>query len=93
MTKKHTDNKNIESNVARGFAFEKSNYIIMIIGIVVLGLGYLLLIGGGASSPDEFSYKLFNTRRLVIAPILMVLGFLIEIYAILHRPKQKSDKE
>ncbi len=73
------------------FAFEKINYIWMLIGIALLALGYILLAGGGAKSPDEFNYSLFDTRRLVIAPILMVGGIVVEIYAILLKPKKKQE--
>jgi len=73
------------------FAFEKINYIWMLIGIALLALGYILLVGGGAKSPDEFNYSLFDTRRLVIAPILMVGGIVVEIYAILLKSKKKPE--
>lgn len=72
------------------FAFGKENYIWMIIGVVVLILGYILLVGGGSSNPDEFNYALFNTRRLVIAPILIVGGLVIEVYAIMKKSKTKQ---
>lgn len=72
------------------FAFGKENYIWMIVGVVVLILGYILLVGGGSSSPDEFNYALFNTRRLVVAPILIVGGLVIEVYAIMKKSKTKQ---
>lgn len=75
------------------FAFEKINYIWMLIGIALLALGYILLIGGGSNNPDEFNNALFDTRRLVIAPILMVAGIIVEICSILLRPKKKSQDE
>jgi hypothetical protein len=73
------------------FAFERINYIWMLVGVALLILGYILLVGGGAKTPDEFNYSLFDTRRLVIAPILMVLGIAVEIYAILLKPKNKGE--
>lgn len=91
--KKNTNSKNIVENTpAKGFAFEKINYIWMLIGLALLALGYILLIGGGANSPDEFNYSLFNAQRLVVAPILMVLGLGVEVYAILLKPKQKNNE-
>ena len=54
---------------------------------MVLILGYILLSGGGSENPDEFNYALFNTRRLVIAPILIVGGLVIEVYAIMKKSK------
>ena len=49
--------------------------------------------GGGSDNPDVFNEALFNTQRMVIAPILMVLGIVVEIYAILLKPKSKVDKD
>lgn len=91
--KKSTNSKVIVENThAKGFAFERINYIWMLIGLALLALGYILLIGGGAKSPDEFNYSLFNAQRLVVAPILMVLGLGVEVYAILLKPKQKNNE-
>lgn len=84
--------KTTETKSNFGFAFEKINYIWMIIGLILLGLGYILLIGGGADSPDTFNYSLFDAQRLVIAPILMVLGLVVEVYAILKKPKQSKEQ-
>ncbi len=69
------------------FAFGKQNYIWMIIGVVVLILGYILLSGGGSKDPNVFNDALFNTRRLLIAPILIVGGLVIEVYAIMKKSK------
>ena len=59
--------------------FTKKNYLWVIIGIVVLAVGMILMIGGGSSDPDVFNEAMFNTRRLVVAPILILAGFIIEI--------------
>lgn len=77
-----TKNSNIE------FAFGKQNYILMIIGIVVLAIGYILLSGGGSDDPNVFNYDLFNFRRLVLAPLVIISGFIIEIVAIMKRPRK-----
>jgi hypothetical protein len=69
------------------FAFGKQNYIWMIIGVVVLILGYILLSGGGSEDPNVFNDALFNTRRLLIAPLLIVGGLVIEVYAIMKKSK------
>ncbi len=71
------------------FAFTKENYLWMIIGVVLLVLGYILLIGGGSKDPDTFNYSLFNARRLVIAPILIVGGLVVEVYAIMKKSKKE----
>lgn len=75
------------------FAFGTINYIIMGIGLVVLLIGYLLLRGGGSDDPNVFNYEMFNSRRLVVSPIFIVLGFIIEIVAIMFKPKQKTNNE
>jgi uncharacterized membrane protein len=69
------------------FAFGKENYILMLIGFVVLFIGYLLMIGGGSNDSNEFSYALFNTQRMVVAPLVLLAGFTIEFIAIMKRPK------
>ena len=69
------------------FAFGKENYILMIIGFVVLFIGYLLMIGGGSNDPNVFNYDLFNAQRMVIAPLVLLAGFAIEFVAIMKRPK------
>jgi hypothetical protein len=57
----------------------------MLIGFVVIGLGFVLMSGGTAATPDEFSYDIFSWRRITLAPIVVVAGFAFEIYAILKR--------
>jgi uncharacterized membrane protein len=72
------------------FAFDKQNYILMIVGFVVVLLGYILMSGGKTDDPAVFSDAIFNFRRITLAPILIVIGFGIEIYAILKKPADKS---
>jgi len=69
--------------------FTKKNYMWVVIGIVVLVIGMLLMIGGGSDDPDVFNEAMFNTRRLVIAPILILAGFGIEIYAIMLKDNKQ----
>lgn len=80
--------KNPENSVKKeGFAFGKENYLFMIIGIVVIIIGNLLMIGGGSNDPNVFDPEIFNSRRLTIAPIVILTGFVIEIFAIMRKPK------
>lgn len=81
------NSKNTES---AQFAFHKQNYILVIVGLVVLGIGFLLMIGGGSDDPNVFNYSLFDFQRLTLAPILILIGYVIEIFAILWRPKAKQ---
>lgn len=71
--------------------FRKINYILMIVGVILLAIGYILLSGGAAESPDVFTGEIFNVRRLRVAPIFMVIGLVIEIFAIMYHPKTKSE--
>ena len=64
----------------------------MIIGVVLLIIGYFCIAGGAAESPEQFNPEVFNTRRIVVAPILILLGLVTEIFAIMWRPKVKEDQ-
>ncbi len=61
------------------------NYLILVVGFLVVLLGFALMSGGGSSSPDEFNYAMFSFRRITLAPILVVGGFVIEIVGIMKR--------
>lgn len=68
--------------------FDKINYILLIVGLVVLTIGFMLLSGGKSPNPNEFlPDELYSFRRITLAPIVIVLGFLIEMYAIMRVPK------
>jgi hypothetical protein len=70
------------------FIFDKSNYIIMVVGVVVIFLGFALMSGGGTTDPNVFpESELYSFRRITLAPIVVMIGFGIEIFAILKRPK------
>ena len=62
----------------------RRNYVL---GFAVILLGFVLMAGGGSDSPDEFNYAMFSWRRITLAPILVIGGFVIEIYAIMRRYK------
>ena len=79
--------ENQNNNV--GFAFQKINYILMGVGLLILAIGYILLSGGGSDDPNTFNYAMFDTQRLFVAPILIVLGFVVEIVAIMFKGKNK----
>ncbi|HEY8387825.1 MAG TPA: DUF3098 domain-containing protein [Parasegetibacter sp.] len=68
--------------------FGKQNYIWMIVGIVILTLGMILMAGGKSADPNVFlDDEIYSFRRITLAPIMIVGGLLIEIYAIFKRPK------
>jgi len=69
------------------FAFTKNNYILLIIGLIFIASGIILMIGGGAENPAEFSDAIFDFQRLTLAPILLAIGFIIEIFAVIYKSK------
>ena len=68
--------------------FNKMNYILVLVGILVIALGMVLMIGGGSSDPDVFNEKMFDFQHLTLAPILILLGVVVEIVAIFWRSKK-----
>jgi hypothetical protein len=71
-----------------GFAFARENYMILIAGILIIGIGYLLMIGGGSDDPNVFSTEIFSTRRITVAPIVCLIGFSTVLYAIMRKPRE-----
>jgi Protein of unknown function (DUF3098) len=68
--------------------FGKENYIWMLAGLLVLALGFFLMAGGKSNNPNVFNAKeVYSTTRITIAPILIIAGFIIEIAAIMKKPK------
>lgn len=61
------------------------NYILIGFGLVIIILGMVLMCGGGSPNPDEFNYAMFSWRRITLAPIFIVGGFVFEIYAIMKK--------
>ena len=69
------------------FAFTKQNYMLLLVGVALICAGLLLMIGGGSDDPTIFSDKIFDSQRLTLAPVLIAAGFIVEIFAIMHKPK------
>ena len=69
------------------FVFGRINYILMIAGIVLIFLGYVLMAGGGSDDPNVFNPTIFDTQRTTIAPIVVILGYALEVVAILIKAK------
>ena len=65
------------------FIFKKRNYKIMILGLIIIAVGFILMSGGGSEDPNIFSPDIYNFRRIRLAPSLVLLGLGIQIYAIL----------
>lgn len=73
-----------------GFALGKENLKLMVIGFVIIVVGFLLMTGGKSSDPSVFNPEIFSFRRITLAPMVVLFGFLFEIYAIMK--KTKSEK-
>ena len=80
-------NKKKDENAdnASQMPFNKSNYLWVIVGVVLIALGFILMAGGGSDDPNVFNDSMFGFRRLTLAPILCLLGFAVEIYAIMKK--------
>ena len=70
------------------FVFKKKNYMILIAGLVSILLGITLMIGGGSEDPAKFSEEIFNFQRLTLAPILILSGFVMGVFAIMIKSKK-----
>lgn len=77
---------------AQTFLFDKENYMWMIGGIVLILVGFMLMAGGKSANPHEFNYaEIYSFRRITLAPIIVLFGFGIEIYAIMKKPKETNE--
>ena len=65
----------------------------LLMGLVVMGAGFVLMMGGGTVEPDNFNWAMFDFRRLVAAPLVIICGIVIEIVAIMRRPTDSDNTE
>lgn len=79
--------KNKKTN--KTFVFEKKNYLIMIIGLLFIATGFVLMSGGASDDPNVFNPEIYNFQRIRLAPTLVLIGFAIQVYAILFSSKKK----
>jgi|TARA_B110000977_G_C10994487_1_gene461315 hypothetical protein len=68
-----------------GFLFTKKNYQLMLLGIAFIVIGFILMWGGGAGDDTSFNPEIFSFRRITLAPIFILVGFVIEIFAIMYK--------
>lgn len=69
------------------FLFSKRNYLIMAVGLVFIVIGFVLMAGGGSTDPKVFNEEIYNFRRIRLAPTLVLIGFAVEVYAVLYKDK------
>ena len=92
MAKK--DNKKQDTPPPATFAFTRENYRILLIGIAILVVGFLLMIGGGTDDPNKFNGdELFSFRRITLSPMVILVGFVVVLFAILKKPKKENTSE
>ena len=70
-----------------GFVFSKVNFQLLIISVITIVIGYALMAGGKSDDPNKFSEEIFNFQRITLAPIIVLAGYAIGIYAILKKSK------
>ncbi|MCU0408732.1 MAG: DUF3098 domain-containing protein [Bacteroidales bacterium] len=80
--------KEKEKGENTGFALPRENYRLLGIGFLIIVAGFLLMLGGKSESPDKFSEDIFSFRRITLAPLVVLAGFIFEIWAIMRKPKQ-----
>lgn len=73
--------------VKSDFVFGKENYILMIAGLLVIAVGFMLMSGGKSEDPNVFNPEIFSSRRIIVAPMVVLVGFVIEVFAIFRSPK------
>lgn len=88
VPKKTETRKTEESKVEMPFG--KKNYRFLLIGVGLIALGFLLMVGGKSTDPNVFNEEVFSFRRITLAPILVLAGFVVEIYAIMLKPQKEA---
>jgi uncharacterized membrane protein len=86
-----SSNTNPSTSKRKPPLFAKENYILMIIGVLLIVIGFVFM-AGGAQSGNEFDYdEIYSPMRITIAPIIVVLGFIVEVVAVFYRSKNMKD--
>ncbi|MFO8087679.1 MAG: DUF3098 domain-containing protein [Bacteroidales bacterium] len=102
QTKKSSKAKNVnpDPRQKRGgdvsyedFTFGRQSYMLLFVALFLIALGFILMSGGGSDDPNVFSEEIFSRRRITVAPILVLSGYVVGIFAIMKRPSQKTDKD
>ncbi|KWW25723.1 MAG: DUF3098 domain-containing protein [Bacteroidales bacterium] len=89
MAKEIKKKENLETtDEQKVMPFGRQNYIIVLIGIALLVLGFILMLGGGSNDPDVFNEKMFDFQHITLSTILILAGFVVEIIAIFWRGKK-----
>ena len=76
----------------RNLAFDRINYILLVVGMAVVVIGFILMSGAG-STESAYNPDIFSARRIKVAPVICLIGFVSMIYAVMRKPKEKKEKE
>ena len=74
------------------FAFDRINFILLAVGMAIVIIGFILMSGSG-STEEQFNPAIFEARRIKVAPIVCLFGYLFMVYAILRKPRDKKEAE
>ena len=74
----------------RNFAFDKTNYLLLLIGVIIITVGFVMMTGPGTTE-THFEPDIFSFRRIKLAPAVCFFGFIFVIYAIMHKSKKAKD--
>ncbi len=83
--------KNLQTEKKFEMALDKENYILLAISFAIVIIGFILMIGGKSDDPQVFNEAVYGFRRITLAPMVVLVGFIFAIYAIMKKPK--VDKE
>tara|TARA_X000000950_G_scaffold276881_1_gene365481 strand:+ start:653 stop:880 length:228 start_codon:yes stop_codon:yes gene_type:complete len=72
----------------KDYLFNKKRYRFLILSILIIAIGFVLMSGGDSTDPDIFNNEIYNFRRIRIAPLMVVLGFVLCIFSILYKDKK-----
>ncbi len=75
------------------YAISKDNFILLAIGFVIILIGFICMIGGGSTDGVSYNPEIFSPMRITVAPIIVVIGFFFEIFAILWIRKPQADEK
>ena len=75
------------------FPFTRENYKLLIVGVVIIIIGFILMAGGGSDDPNVFNPNIFSFRRITLAPLVALFGFIFIIYAIMKNPSETKQSD
>ncbi len=73
----------------KNLAFGRMNFILLAVGMLIVIIGFILM-SGSSTTPDAYNPDIFSARRIKVAPLVCLLGFVSMIYAVVHKPKDKE---